>query len=982
MEDDIDRKTNSQESDSIPVSLNAEGSEDDAPEEFCCGITREVMVDPVLLVHSGMSYERVAIEKWLKISKKCPLSGKFSSIPRVVENINLRKAIRNFFEIRRWQRDSFWRIQPDRLTRLELIGRGAQGDVWAAQLQYPKFNVRVAMKMLPKPSCSGELNSMEAELRTMQDLTTTCDNVCRLLGVSEYNGEPCLVMKLYQKNLRQVAHARGGVLPEEDAIRYAIDVSRAMWGIHHLGKLHLDLKPENILWDEETDSVVVSDFGVTQTITKTVATLTQYKGTPNYSSPEAFDEHVSFKSDVWSFACTFLEMATGKQPWQGLTMVQIARRVAVDKLKPDGISELSPALADLLDRCFSHDAGERPSFEVIHKELSSMLRAAPFRSQGVSSDSLNCELSFQSGASSNETQSGKLGFTRSLPAELEGTNLMGWFEATRQLVANMEGNDSGPNLRTGLKMIFEGMRSHATNASVQEEGCEALRLLAQCGPMVAKRIVSEDGIELVMEAMSKHIDNEDVQLQSSGAIWALTREEGEGREKACELGAIACLKNALRVHSGNTTLQHQALKAILNLVKGNEGAASKFSQERGFEILLETLRFHSDAVEVQESSLSVLSALLELEKDNALISTAFLNDPSLDSLVVCMSNFLVSKRVFRDLSSCFARLASANAEIKSWLGRSRAMALICNGLKLSRSSVTVQEIGLLALVALVRGSSINAEKLCKERGMELALAAVRTHRSVTGVVEMGLELMGLLVEERACDTSGVKQKDATCMMLELVGSADKQIAQRSMAFVRKLVQREESMKDTMVEMGMHRAMLARGKDCAEDGEMCGVVCHGVEALITSSNSQRLLEEGLVEEGSRGGRGGGEKGDGDAEPPCQRQRRRSSEAAGCWRRRSCPADDEAAHGEGERGRAELLHPVGLVLVLRGAGAADGQRRNAAAAPEYGATQAERSDSAARGDGVGGGWLGEEMKDSIVLPFEVSTTLLFIRDHAAS
>ena len=356
MENDVDHKTDPQPPETAPVALNSEFSEDDAPEEFCCGITREVMVDPVILVHSGMSYERVAIEKWLKISKKCPLSGKFSSIPRVVENINLRKAIRNFFEIRRWQRDSFWRIQPDRLTRLELIGRGAQGDVWAAQLQYPKFNVRVAMKMLPKPSCSGELQSMEAELRTMQDLTTSCDNVCRLLGVSEYNGEPCLVMKLYQKNLRQVAQSRGGVLPEEDAIRYAIDVSRAMWGIHHLGKLHLDLKPENILWEEETDSVVVSDFGVTQTITKTIATLTQYKGTPNYSSPEAFDEHVSFKSDVWSFACTFLEMATGKQPWQGLTMVQIARRVAVDKLKPDGISDLSPSLSDLLDRCFSHDA--------------------------------------------------------------------------------------------------------------------------------------------------------------------------------------------------------------------------------------------------------------------------------------------------------------------------------------------------------------------------------------------------------------------------------------------------------------------------------------------------------------------------------------------------------------------------------------------------------------------------------------------------
>jgi hypothetical protein len=43
------------------------------PSAFVCGITKEVMEDPVILVETGQTYERQAIEQWLSRHDTCPI---------------------------------------------------------------------------------------------------------------------------------------------------------------------------------------------------------------------------------------------------------------------------------------------------------------------------------------------------------------------------------------------------------------------------------------------------------------------------------------------------------------------------------------------------------------------------------------------------------------------------------------------------------------------------------------------------------------------------------------------------------------------------------------------------------------------------------------------------------------------------------------------------------------------------------------------
>lgn len=66
------------------------------PEEFFCPITLEVMVDPVS-DNEGHTYERAAIEDWIKLGKPSPLSNKPLKLDDLRPNYLARNAISRFF---------------------------------------------------------------------------------------------------------------------------------------------------------------------------------------------------------------------------------------------------------------------------------------------------------------------------------------------------------------------------------------------------------------------------------------------------------------------------------------------------------------------------------------------------------------------------------------------------------------------------------------------------------------------------------------------------------------------------------------------------------------------------------------------------------------------------------------------------------------------------------------------------------------------
>lgn len=71
--------------------------EENLPSSFRCSITRELMCDPVMLC-DGHTYERKAMETWMKTSDISPNTGKKLLNHTVTPNHSLRKAIEEYID--------------------------------------------------------------------------------------------------------------------------------------------------------------------------------------------------------------------------------------------------------------------------------------------------------------------------------------------------------------------------------------------------------------------------------------------------------------------------------------------------------------------------------------------------------------------------------------------------------------------------------------------------------------------------------------------------------------------------------------------------------------------------------------------------------------------------------------------------------------------------------------------------------------------
>lgn len=99
------------------------------PAHFCCPITLEVMVDPVI-DREGNTYDRHAIVEWLKKEKNSPLSREPLAEGLLVPNIALRNAIHEFM-------DPEWVMKNQPSQELsKQIGIGSNGQLAVHDCQY------------------------------------------------------------------------------------------------------------------------------------------------------------------------------------------------------------------------------------------------------------------------------------------------------------------------------------------------------------------------------------------------------------------------------------------------------------------------------------------------------------------------------------------------------------------------------------------------------------------------------------------------------------------------------------------------------------------------------------------------------------------------------------------------------------------------------------------------------------------------------
>ena len=140
----------------------------------------------------------------------------------------------------------------------------------------------------------------------------------------------------------------------------------AMAYIHSRGYVHRDLKTQNILLDKNLD-MKMCDFGLTKLKSELNSGSGQFAGTPCYMAPELFDrKFYDDKVDVFAFGTVLWEIYTQKVPYSNCDAMEIKQKV----IKGEELicSSIVPKqIANLIQKCRSVKASDRPSFEEIEQ---------------------------------------------------------------------------------------------------------------------------------------------------------------------------------------------------------------------------------------------------------------------------------------------------------------------------------------------------------------------------------------------------------------------------------------------------------------------------------------------------------------------------------------------------------------------------------------------------------------------------------------
>ncbi|MFE7372273.1 serine/threonine-protein kinase [Streptomyces anulatus] len=163
-----------------------------------------------------------------------------------------------------------------------------------------------------------------------------------------------------------------GPLPAESVHALAEGLLRALRGIHAAGIVHRDLKPSNVLLTVDGPRVI--DFGIARALQVSVESLLTSTGmvigSPGFMAPEQIlGEETGPGADVFSLGCVLMYAATGRLPFGAGVSNQHAVMFRIVQSPPDLAAVTDAPLRELIERCLTKSAAERPGVDVLLEAL-------------------------------------------------------------------------------------------------------------------------------------------------------------------------------------------------------------------------------------------------------------------------------------------------------------------------------------------------------------------------------------------------------------------------------------------------------------------------------------------------------------------------------------------------------------------------------------------------------------------------------------
>lgn len=147
------------------------------------------------------------------------------------------------------------------------------------------------------------------------------DNIIRVVEAFEANNTMYYAMEFVAGGSLDDLIKKNGSISEEEAVRYALQIGKALKFMHRQNMLHLDLKPSNIMLNG--DKAILIDFGLSKQYDdegNPESSTTIGGGTAGYAPLEQTNyngdkkEGLPVSMDIYAFGATMFKMLTGHKP--------------------------------------------------------------------------------------------------------------------------------------------------------------------------------------------------------------------------------------------------------------------------------------------------------------------------------------------------------------------------------------------------------------------------------------------------------------------------------------------------------------------------------------------------------------------------------------------------------------------------------------------------------------------------------------------
>jgi serine/threonine protein kinase/tetratricopeptide (TPR) repeat protein len=251
------------------------------------------------------------------------------------------------------------------------IGAGGMGEVYRAT--DTKLGREVALKVLPAEVAADPERLDRFRREAMALAALDHPGIVTVHSVEEADGIHFLTMQLVEGEPLGALIPEGG-MPLDRLLAIGSELAEALSSAHEKGIVHRDLKPANVMVSE-SGRVKILDFGLAKLGAAPAAdsgesdleTLAQTRagvvmGTVPYMSPEQVQgKQVDARSDIFSFGVMLYEMASGRRPFIGESMMDLGSAILRDS--PPSLAtlraDLPEALMQVVSRCLEKEPAAR-----------------------------------------------------------------------------------------------------------------------------------------------------------------------------------------------------------------------------------------------------------------------------------------------------------------------------------------------------------------------------------------------------------------------------------------------------------------------------------------------------------------------------------------------------------------------------------------------------------------------------------------------